>query len=757
MMKLSLLFMPLFFWACSQGEGTPAKPISAFITSSADKSRSTVMGNFTATAVKQAYDLDFVFLPARYYQDRDVFFEVTPNMSPLEIDQVLEHYPRNPQDQILIGSLSGRHIKRFLISRSEESYNVDLEVAGLWYHVHFNGGVVEFANTTIQGRMPIDDDQIYRVAISDDFFFGSAFPGYKFRNNFNFHFTRERLQQSIREGVRKFLSSSDSQFRDWALPRARVTEEVRSHLGFRDISKIQGRGHASPLRAHTVVTRGVVTAVGSDPWYPFDLDIYIQSQTPDSDPLTSEGLHITSQFNNVKLELGQVIEVRGIVIEEMRSNGMGETTLRLTEPPKVIQASKRVKVMVDNKEIEQPVLPKALGLSRIPTEKISNFYGPLMQKNELDLTDGIDFWESVEGMRIQVSDLVVAGFRGGGEELLAISDRFYLNLYVYSKRAFTPHLRTAKNGLMPDIVNDDFNPELFVITTNHLSRGIQVIRNRSRDEYYMYNVGDEIAHSGQILEGVMTYPRNLFGGGEYAMVLPVAQEAMVYDNIKTEGFVPFEDRPITRLESGDDPHTITAATFNLENLAGNRPDRIAKLAEVVETNLKCPDLINLVEIQDNNGTSLRAGAGAGITLKRVKVAIQERCIRAHYEYVNIDPFEQAEGGQPGGNIRISILYNQEKLGFEYRGTYKPLEGGHTGVMPGGALSLNPGRVFPLDPIFGRSRRSPVMEFYLRAKPTEKLYFIGAHLNSKLGDTDVWGSEQPVAQLSDDLRALRLSC
>jgi hypothetical protein len=762
--------LPFFFTllsfvvSCSQEGGSRPAPAFELLSTQTDRLHSTEMGNFAATAVKEAYELDFVFLPAKYYANRQQMVEVKPGMTDPEIAEVLKHFPINPQDQLLIGSMSGEDIKQFVIERSEESYNLDLETAGLWYDVIFNGGVVESARMTIQGRRPVADDQTYRIAISDDFFFGSAFPGYKFRNNFNFKFSRQRLEGSIHWAVNQYLKTARAPFPNWSDIRGRVENVVKNPLGFRTIPQIQGRGHTSPYRAHPVVTRGIVTAVGTDNWYPYDLDIYIQTETPDGDPLTSEGLHISSEFNSVDIQLGQLIEVRGVVMEEMRNNGMGETTLRLTQAPQVIS--------------EGHPLPAAYPLVNVPTERISTFDGLLMHKEVLNLNDGIDFWESLEGMRVQAQNLVISGFRGGGEELLPVSNRFYLNLYVYPKNSFSEHLLSHSQGLMPDLLGQDMNPELFVITTNHLSKGISV--ERDRDEYFMYNIGDEIGHSGlaaehQKVEGVMTYPKNIFGGGEYALVFPEPQEAMKFDNIRSplvpweeyqqvlesmganspvpNRFIPFEYRPRTSFDSASIENELTIATFNLKNLAGNRQDRIDMLGVVNSVNLKCPDLFNLVEVQDDNGFSLRSGPSADITLRRIKIAMQQHCPDTHYEFINVDPFEQSEGGQPGGNIRISVMYNKEKLGFDYRGTFNPLDGGHTGVLPGGYLSLNPGRVFPLHSAFNGSRRSPVMEFYRLADPNDRLYIIGAHLNSKLGDTDFWGSLQPVVQFSDDKRAL----
>ena len=694
---------------------------------------STQIGNFVTTAVRRSLNVDFVFLPSRYFSKPDLVLEVREDMTEGEIDKLLESFPVSTKDQLLVGAMNGDDIKRFIIQRSQELYNVDLETAGLWYRVVFKGGFVASSDFQVEGQFPLEDDRTYRIAISDDFFFGSAFPGYKFRNGFNFNFRRERYQRSIRESVRDYLTSKKFRFPYWSTTRAEVKNIEFPDLGFKKINEIQGSAHSSPLLSHKVTTRGVVTAVGTDRWYPYDLDVYIQSQESDDDPRSSEGIHITSLDNSVDIKIGQLIEVTGYVMEEARANGMGETTLRVTEPMKVIS--------------EDNILPEPVSLAGVPIDRVSRHSGgPLMSKESLDLKDGIDFWESVEGMRVITRDLVVSGFRGGGEDLIEISDRFYLNLYVYSKESYSENLLSRSNGLMIDHDSIDHNPELFVITTNHLSKGVQVQRNNG--DYYYYNIGDTI--KGDVV-GVMTYPKNIFGGGEYALVTPEPQDALQYRNVESEGFIPLSKRPSSKFKYEDDPNTITVNTFNLENLAGNRQDRIDVLAEVLSGNLNCPDLINLVEIQDNNGISFRGGTNADLTLKKVKIATQQRCHSSDYEFINVDPFELSEGGQPGGNIRVSVMYNQDKLDFEYRGDPSKF-GAHSIPLKDGMLSVNPGRVFPLDPAFRRSRRSPVMQFSLKSKPEEQIYLIGAHLNSKLGDIDFWGNRQPAVQLSDDRRS-----
>ncbi len=739
-----LLSSIVFLTSClSEGlNQTPKKDISNPRILGVENSHesSTEIGNFVTTAVLRSNKLDFVFLPAAYFHKMTALFEVKSQMTEAEIQLVLKHFPRGPQNQLLFGTMRGDKIKEFILKRCSETYDKELEVAGLRYSLSFKGGYLAASSFVLEEGGAIDDHAYYRIAISDDFYFGSAFPGYKYRNGFNFHFKRERYQGYINKSIEdylKSLSSSTKRLPYWAAQRASVHNIVSDDLGFKKISEIQGVGHSSPLVSHLVKTRGVVTAAGNAQWYPRYLDVYIQSEVSDSDERTSEGLHLTIMTNNVFLELGDLIEVSGLVIEDLRENGMGETNLRVFEEPKVLKKG--------------VALPKAVALGpggrEIPNQRISTFNGPLMRKKELNLSDGIDFWESLEGMRVAVRDLKIVGFRGGGEDLIQLSNRFYLNLQVVAKGTSSEGLTTEGNGILVDYDNNDFNPEVLTVTTNHLSKGIAVHLPKKKKDFYYYNVGDEIPGK---TEGVLIYQKNIFGGGEYALVLPEPQESFKYSNIITKGFVPLVERGVTRLIPN--ASEVSFGTFNLENLPGNRPDRIAVVGDVIAQNLKCPDVMNLVEIQDNNGISFRGTAAADKTMRRLLGVVQSQCTESSYDFVNIDPFLQAEGGQPGGNIRVAMFYNTNKLSYTERKDGSI--GSQALVGKGGLLSSNPGRIFPTDPVFSRTRRSVVVEFDVLSKPGEKIYVIGNHLNSKLGDVDVWGNQQPAIFGSDFKRQKR---
>ncbi len=739
---LYLIFLSALLISCDANQVTSSQLQNATILSTENRFQSsTEIGNFVTTAVRRANNLDMVFLPSTFFSKNDIF-EVKPNMNELEIERVLDYFPRGPQDQLLFGTMKGSRIKDFIVDRVRETYDTEMEVDGIQYSITINGGFITVTNFLIDGKYPIKDEENYRIAVSDDFYFGSAFPGYKYRNGFNFNFKRERYQQSIRDSIKKYLSMN-IRYPYWKQKRAVVRKTFAEDLGFKKISEIQGTTHTSPIFGKTVTTRGIVTAFGAADWYPFGHDVYIQSITPDNDPRSSEGIHVFISSNNVLFDLGDEIEVTGVVFEDIRKNGMGETTLRDISNYKIVSDSKLPK------EEKLKKLPVATLLGRegrkIPTARISTYGGTVMRKQSLKLSDGIDFWESLEGMRVAMNDLQILGFRGGNEDLIEVADKFYLNLYVIAKDEHTEGDLTFRNGLLTNPLIEDFNPEITVITTNHLSNNEGLVPKDKNAAHYIFNVGDEI--SGRI-EGVMTYQKNVFGGGEYSIVLPQAQDAFSKRTHRRE-VTPVLERGITKLVS-ETENEITIATYNLENLSGHEVDRLDVIATSMAYNLKCPDVLNLVEIQDNNGISFRDDQDANETLKRLRGYLQSMCPHRNYQFVNVDPYLNAEGGQPGGNIRVSMFYNNYKLSYEARSDGSI--GDQAIVQKDGILSSNPGRIYPNDSAFRNVRRSVIVEFDILNKPGEKLYLIGNHLNSKLGDIDFWGNTQPARTNSDFKRA-----
>jgi hypothetical protein len=172
-----------------------------------------------------------------------------------------------------------------------------------------------------------------------------------------------------------------------------------------------------------------------------------------------------------------------------------------------------------------------------------------------------------------------------------------------------------------------------------------------------------------------------------------------------------------------EPSQLTVATFNVENLdpkkeavskvdgntARNVDDdvqsgKFVALANQIVTNLKEPDIIALQEVQDNDGAELSSVVDADLTAKTLTDSI-ESAGGLTYQYQEISPENGQDGGQPGGNIRVSFLFNPQRVKLE------KLER------------------FADDPAFLESRKPLVGEFTFNNIP---LTLINNHFASKSG-------------------------
>jgi predicted extracellular nuclease len=362
----------------------------------------------------------------------------------------------------------------------------------------------------------------------------------------------------------------------------------------------------------------------------------------------------------------------------------------------------------------------------VPHAAISSHVGDVNEKTELTLTDGLDFWESLEAMRIRVARPVVLGFRGGREKF--DSPKRYLSLFVRPEASGPDEHLTAANGLLHAPELGDFNPEIIRISTNVLSPKV--------DAQMSFNVGDQFAED---LIGIMSFQTNTFGDGEFTMF--VTGEFASTSSIKS-----LEERPSSRL-IGDADH-LTVATWNVENLSARADKKMKRIGSAIKNSLKCPDVINLAEIQDNNGSDSRGDSAADQTLQAVIAAID--CPGANYQPINIDPMPNADGGEPGGNIRVAMLYNANRVAFTRRAQAGSLD--ETLVVPGIGLSQNPGRLFPNAAEFISTRKPLVAQFSFKG---QNFFVVGIHLNSRLSDQSSWSKDQPVA-FSSELDRIKLA-
>ena len=92
------------------------------------------------------------------------------------------------------------------------------------------------------------------------------------------------------------------------------------------IHRIQGAGPASPLVGRTVTTRGVVTAV-----FPGLRGWFLQDETGDGDPRTSDGIFVFANRGPIDVAVGERIELTATVSEYAARAG-GPTQTELVRP-----------------------------------------------------------------------------------------------------------------------------------------------------------------------------------------------------------------------------------------------------------------------------------------------------------------------------------------------------------------------------------------------------------------------------------------
>ncbi|HEX8650060.1 MAG TPA: FG-GAP-like repeat-containing protein [Pyrinomonadaceae bacterium] len=466
------------------------------------------------------------------------------------------------------------------------------------------------------------------------------------------------------------------------------------------IHDIQGASHISPHNGETVTNvPGIVTALRTN-------GFYMQDSLPDSDDATSEGIFVFTS-SAPAVAVADSLLVSGTVTEFRPGGSGGAPNLTVTE-------------------ISTPTIVTQSTGNSLPTATVIGTGGriPPMEVIEDDSTtgdvetnnlfnpanDGIDFHESLEHMRVQVNNAVVVGptaqFGDG-----SAGNR---EVYVIGDNGAHASVRTNRGGIV--IRPNDFNPERIVVTNQYQTLGDFNVADTFTSPIvgiYDYNFGKFLLHATSALTtasgGLTQEIANVPGAGQ-----------------------------------------LSIATFNVENLDPN--DGAAKfnqLAGLIVNNLRSPDLITLEEMQDNNGATNDAVVDASLTFNTLISAIQSAG-GPTYDFRQINPVDDQDGGEPGGNIRVGFLFRTDRgLSFIDRpggGSSNAVSVVNNGGMP--ELSFSPGRIDPTNSAFNNSRKPLAGEFSYNG---HHLFVIGNHFNSKGGDDPTYGRHQPPVLVSETQR------
>ena len=374
------------------------------------------------------------------------------------------------------------------------------------------------------------------------------------------------------------------------------TEATQSDI---TISDIQGSDATSALAGEVVTdVPGIVTAV-------VDNGFYLQDPVSDNGERSSGIFVFTGDAPDVIV--GDEVLVSGTV-SEFIPGGPSTNNLSTTQ----IGGEVTIAVLSSDNPLPEPLIIGTEGRV-LPTQIIA--------------PDGIDFWESLEGMLVTVSDAVAVSPTTRFDEIYVLPDNGLGATGVNSRGGIT-------------IAPDDFNPERIKI---------QLDGDLLPDFIPQVNVGDRLGD----ITGVISY-----GFGNF-QVLSTAE-------FTTEpGDLEPEITPIAPLADN-----LTIASYNLLNLDPNDEDGSADVAEgqfeaiglQIVDNLNSPDIIALQEVQDNDGSVDSGNVSADLTYSTLIDAI----VAAGgpiYEFLDSTPADGEDGGQPGGNIRVGYLYNPDRVNF----------------------------------------------------------------------------------------------
>ena len=474
---------------------------------------------------------------------------------------------------------------------------------------------------------------------------------------------------------------------------------VNSSLGVKTISEIQGEGHVSPFELKVVEdVEGIVTATLN---YQFaqsgdSITGFYMQGVDDNNPSTSEAIFVKT---NKAVEIGDHVTVTGTVIEQVKEqdfyaydqdNQLAVTTLQ------------NVTITIDS---SGNTLPDAIVLGEggrvVPHDNISsdNF-------STYDITTyAIDFYESLECMRVTVNNPLIVG-PSVNRVVTIVPD----------------------NGALAQLDGDLNNHGGIVLSDSDtnteklpLNAAIKSDVLKTLDDCVM---GDKI--SGPVF-GILEYEWT-------AYQIYLTEDAPAISNPKVINDVYKYDL---------DDAELRIASYNVYNHGGDADtSKTVGIAKQIVENMLNPDIIGLVEVQDNDGTSDDGVVDASLTYQNFIDEVV-KLGGPTYKWTDISPINNDEGGAPGGNIRVGFLYNPERVTLK-----AGIKGSSTEsvtVDAEGHLVNNPGRIATDASAFDGTRKSLAAEFTFNG---EDVIVIANHFKSKGGDNAPYGNIQPAIKTTE---------
>jgi uncharacterized protein len=360
------------------------------------------------------------------------------------------------------------------------------------------------------------------------------------------------------------------------------------------IHDIQGCVHRSPMEGKNVnQIEGIVTwKTGSG--------FFFQDETPDNLDCSSEGLFVFTG-NYPDTIPGDRVAVSGTIKEVLPDSDQSNLTTTEIE-------AKTTQILSVGNPLPDPVVlgggGRKLPDKVIDDDKFANF----------DIqSDGLDFYESLEGMRVEIKEALVVGPENSYKEIIVIPTEMESSNVI------------SETGALIETEYDQ-NPERILI---------------SLPDAYQKQVDQGALVTAPII-GILDYEY-----GNYRLI---------ETNLPTIESSSYKNYPkLSKL----DAKIFRIATYNVNNFDRFDDAKLLTLSNQINKYLADPDILVLQEIMDDSGLTDDGVTSADRTLSGLVDQIYQDSGVA-YKYIDPQVKNNSSGGASGGNIRTVILYRVDR-------------------------------------------------------------------------------------------------
>jgi predicted extracellular nuclease len=424
------------------------------------------------------------------------------------------------------------------------------------------------------------------------------------------------------------------------------------------ICEVQGRGLKSGMAGRVVTIRGVVTAVDRR-------GFFLQSVKPGADALVSDAIYVFSPKWSAHKDA--LLEVTGQVVDFVKvDNGKPMTQIKLSDVRLLKKRGPRI-------------TPFELTADNVPADSV-----------EL-----ATFLNGLEGMLVSIEV---------GQTFIAPSNPFgdYV-LILDADKPVEGVTRTAQGGVLVDHRN--------------ASRWYPGFRITDYENAPRVNVGTKLLSP---VTGPLKYRVEAYQVGvDHPIKIEFADYTPGNSYLKPEaGFLTI----MTLNGFNLDMHVESKALVKnpRQDVDDDWGDgRFHSLAQAVVSQANVPDIVALQEIQDNDGAEISSVVDATLTYQGLIKTIRQLC-DVEYQWVDIAPGVDTDGGQPGGSIRNGYLYNPQRV-----------------EMVTGSV-----RVLGADETAFEGSRKPLVTQFREKSSGGTLVCINVHLASKRHQRGIFSPDKP---------------